>query len=340
MYVCTEHKAGGQRATWESTLIGRIDVATSNKRLMALTSALFIGTGQIVSLGLVTYSTPVHADLGATVTVSDGYEPVDPYDVSNGPSGSNNTGTTGGTNQSGGSSSATDPNPNKFAKDCAEAILDAFSKATSTAPKTDFTAAKKMDVLSKSAIPLTTAQQVWAKFNPTVPWSSLSPTQQNVFMNQPTTLISYAPAPAMAFTFLSQVGTAPSVLANPSLYSMWQTNVGNYGVYGPTYRGLVYSVGMHDLAANLTEADAYEFVYLHELAHVASPGSTHAGTRSESSMFDASGNPLTTDGLALMALAAEKSNTLNGSYNTTLSTLSKSANIKDPTNAHSPLSGC
>jgi hypothetical protein len=318
----------------------RIHMVTPNKRLLALTSALVLGTGQLVSLGIITYSTPAHADLAATITVTDAYEPVDPVDASNGPTGSNNTGTTGGTNQSGGASSATDPNPNKFAKDCAEAILDTFLRATATWPKVDFTAAKKMDVLNKTAIPLSTAKQVWAISNPTVPWSSLSPTAQNVFMNEPTTIPSPTPAPPMAFTFLSQVGAAPSVLADPALYSMWQSNVGSYGSYGATYRGLLYSIGLQGLAANLTEGDAYEFVYLHELAHVASPGLTHAGHRSESSMFDASGNPLTTDGLALMALAAERSNTPNGSYNTTLSTLAKSAKIKDPTNAHSPLSGC
>jgi hypothetical protein len=318
-------------------------MSKQRKRLLALTSALMFGTSQLVTLGVVTHSAPAAAETGS-ITISGTYTPVDPWDAGNGDpwgNGGNDGSGDGSGSGDNGAGVNTSKDPNGKAKDCAENRIQDFAGSNSgVLPR------KLDDVLAnvpanKTPIPANLAKASFDKQNGLGSWDKLTATEQKYYSSIPRSFI-YSSNNSSIYV-PSDANGQPSVLSDPALRQIWEANVGSLGNYGATWNGMLNSMGLTQLASALSPEDAKEFVFQHEVAHVESPFHTdHPNIRNEQSLFDsATGNPKTADGLALMNMAAIKSNAPAGdTYNKELEKLAKAARIPNVSNAKSPEADC
>ncbi|MFN8011920.1 MAG: hypothetical protein U0P81_11010 [Holophagaceae bacterium] len=258
------------------------------------------------------------------------------------------TGTGGSTG--GGSTSpagSTNPDPTKVGKGCAEETL--FGVCS---PSSDNAARLLTDVRDKSSIQSGEKPDDRAKARidgmyGTGTWDRMTTAQKRAEkllvtteLMPPGTLVNGRELIGIVWAPLDSNGK-PSMLSDPTSYSTLQSQGLSYGTYGATWKGYLYLMGMTSLANNLSEDDAKSFVLFHEYARLESPGLDHPSfTRLESTFFNSQGFPISTDGLALMNLAAQKGNSAGSTYNAALKDLAVKAGISEPIAAENADPNC
>lgn len=231
---------------------------------------------------------------------------------------------------------------------CSDAAIGTLSKASATDPVKSLSQAEAQALVATGAIPADRAKAMIDGKYGAGTWDLANAAKQKAWESMPVTMwmppgttVNGQPIVALIFVPADANGN-PLVLSDPAAYSVYSSQVGSYGSYGATWRGLVYSLGMTNLATSLSESDAHQFITDHEYAHVQSPGTTHDPLqRNESTFFDGTGRPASTDGLAFLDLAAQKGNNTPGdNYNAEVKNLANGAKIPEPKGSETSNPNC
>lgn len=256
---------------------------------------LRLGIASLAAAGVFLHPTPAHSKEATAVAATDDAHTTGTTVVVWGTSGNVATVTVGGTTTStgttGGGGGGSDPNGNPDEPNpCESSNIGAGSAGVSTPagylPPKSFSDAQAM-VAAKGGVHTTRDSNLPAgSFDAAIPHTNKA------------TGDLWMPFDPM--------------LNGPAVFTTPQAGIFNTGGYGQTWLGLANSGGFNVAGPPpMSEADARELIYFHELYHIMNPGLNHpsgsdGGNLRILAAFDASGNITSTDGGALALYAAAK----------------------------------